>query len=130
MIVLLHYLFSHTKEEDTRIILHIILDVNNIATKFKTGLTKALPGYHALTGCDNTGTFMRRSKVRPLKILQKMKKYQTVFATLWNFLVVTEQVHSDMEVLVCADIKKRKKNIDSVRYENCSLSAFSIKLNE
>lgn len=50
------------------------IDVVSIATNLEssqTGLAAAMPGLHAMTGCDFTTAFYRKGKVKPLDILQK-----------------------------------------------------------
>ncbi|KAG1693768.1 Peripheral-type benzodiazepine receptor-associated protein 1 [Nymphon striatum] len=45
--------------------------INTLANHIGPVLCKALPGYHALTGCDYTSSFFRKGKVNPLKKAEK-----------------------------------------------------------
>ena len=53
--------------DNTRRYVHITALANHLGPI----LCKALPGYHAMTGCDYTSTFFRKGKVNPLKIAEK-----------------------------------------------------------
>ncbi|KAG1684708.1 hypothetical protein GQR58_009314 [Nymphon striatum] len=53
--------------DNTRRYAHITTLANHIGPV----LCKALPGYHALTGCDYTSSFFRKGKVNPLKKAEK-----------------------------------------------------------
>ncbi|KAK4886112.1 hypothetical protein RN001_002383 [Aquatica leii] len=41
-----------------------------------------LPCFHAITGCDYTPAFFRKDKVRPFKVLEKSKEYQSAFGNV------------------------------------------------
>lgn len=45
-------------------------------------MCKALPGFHAYTGCDFTASFYKKGKSRPFEILKSNEKYQIMFAEL------------------------------------------------
>lgn len=47
------------------------VDITALANHLGPVLCKALPGYHALTGCDYTSPFFRKGKVKPLQLAQK-----------------------------------------------------------
>jgi len=53
--------------DNTRRYVHITALANHLGPV----VCKALPGYHALTGCDYTSPFFRKGKVNPLKKAQK-----------------------------------------------------------
>ena len=53
--------------DNTRRYAHITALANHIGPV----LCKALPGYHALTGCDYTSPFFGKGKVNPLKKAEK-----------------------------------------------------------
>ena len=52
------------------------INVNDVYRILGDSLSKALPCFHALTGCDYTPAFFRKGKVRPFKLLEKSKEYQ------------------------------------------------------
>ena len=43
------------------------IDVSKLHRKLEYALTRALPGYHAISGCDYAAAFYRKEKVRPFK---------------------------------------------------------------
>ena len=58
------------------------INVNTIYSELGEALCKALPAYHAFTGCDYTASFFKKAKVRPLKLLQKDTDAQIVLSEL------------------------------------------------
>ena len=44
-----------------------LIDVSKLHRKLEDALTRALPGYHAISGCDYAAAFYRKEKVRPFK---------------------------------------------------------------
>ena len=58
------------------------ISVNNIYAKLGSKLCKALPAFHAFTGCDYTACFSRKGKVRPFKLLEKNDEAQEVFGSI------------------------------------------------
>jgi len=51
------------------------VNISAIATQIGYQLCKALPGFHAYTGCDYTAAFIRKGKKRPLAIAEKDEQY-------------------------------------------------------
>ena len=45
---------------------------------------KALPGFHAFTGCDTVSAFQGRGKVLVFRIMAKHLGFQEVFQGLWE----------------------------------------------
>ncbi|XP_063379234.1 uncharacterized protein LOC134666051 [Cydia fagiglandana] len=45
-------------------------------------LCRALPAFHAFTGCDYTASFYRQGKVKPFNLLKKDKHFQNAFENL------------------------------------------------
>ena len=73
-----------------------IIDIEGIRKNIGEDLSKALLGLHAFTGSDTTSAFMRKGKIRPLKIMQQKAQYVIAFKKL----VETEEVTDDVrEVL-------------------------------
>jgi hypothetical protein len=58
------------------------ISLNQLYRHIGEKLCKALPFYHAFTGCDYTSSFSRRGKVKPLKILENLEVVQDVFVNL------------------------------------------------
>ncbi|KAG5868788.1 hypothetical protein JTB14_001697 [Gonioctena quinquepunctata] len=53
------------------------ISVNQVYEIVGNSLSKALPCFHALTGCDYTPAFLRKSKLRPFNLLEQSKQYQS-----------------------------------------------------
>lgn len=47
------------------------INISQLVSGLGSQLCKALPGFHAFTGCDTVSAFAGRGKVKPLKLLQK-----------------------------------------------------------
>ncbi|CAH2015292.1 unnamed protein product [Acanthoscelides obtectus] len=58
------------------------VNVNELYRILGDSLSKALPCFHAITGCDYTPAFIRKGKVRPFKILEQSKEYQSAFGNI------------------------------------------------
>lgn len=64
-------------------------------------LCKALPGFHAFTGCDYTAAFARKGKVKPLNILKKKNEYVMGFAKLGENDEPSTEVKKLLEKFTC-----------------------------
>jgi len=53
-----------------------LINVNELYQVLGISLSKALPCFHAITGCDYTPAFFRKGKLRPFKLLEKSVEYQ------------------------------------------------------
>ena len=58
------------------------IDIKRLYNTFGSELSKSLPAYHAITGCDYTAVFPRKVKVNPFKILQKREDIQEALGNL------------------------------------------------
>jgi hypothetical protein len=59
-----------------------LLDINDIVHEHGNDLCAALLGLHAFTGCDSTSSFMKKGKIRPLKLMKNDSKFLDVFKSL------------------------------------------------
>ena len=65
-------------------------------------LVKALPGFHAFSGCDQTGTICGKSKVSCWNTLTKAKQpVLNAFSTLGSSTVISEYTQKMLESYVC-----------------------------
>jgi len=97
-----------------------IIDITATAEGLDSDVVKALPGFHAFTGCDSTSSFVRKGKKGPLKILLKNTHFVDAFKQLGDQVLTfgTTTVHgvSSLEAFVCHMYGKPKyENVDSVR---------------
>ncbi|GFV11584.1 uncharacterized protein TNCV_975741 [Trichonephila clavipes] len=78
-----------------------LISINDLYQDLCISLSKALPCFHAITGCDYTPAFFRKGILRPFKLLEKSVEYQLacqeiitddddelerIFATLEKFI--------------------------------------------
>ena len=57
------------------------LNCTELAEVLDQDLCKALPGFHAFTGCDYTAAFYRRGEARPFKLMEKVKAFSNAFGS-------------------------------------------------
>ena len=58
------------------------ISINQVSDQLGEPLCKALPFYHALTGCDNTSSFNRKGKIKLFKLLERNPELQETFLNL------------------------------------------------
>ena len=100
---------GHSSDNSRRYI-HITLLANHLGPV----LCKALPGYHALTGCDYTSTFFRKGKVSPLKTAEKSPLH---LEGLGNIGETTTFTDSDnlIETYVCSLYGQKLSSVNEAR---------------
>ena len=92
--------------------------VNMLHEELGSDLCRALPFFHALTGCDYTASFCRKGKVSPLKLLEKYVNIQRTFAAIPNSLELSSCVFNIVQRYVCLMYRKTGfEDVDEARYE-------------
>lgn len=76
------------------------IDVTLLASHLGSDMTRALPGFHAFTGCDYTAAFFRKGKVRPLSIMEK-GDFVTSFGMLGESETLPPTVIVQLESFTC-----------------------------
>ena len=71
--------------------------LTNIAAALGINMCKALPAFHAFSGCDYTSAFVRRGKVRPLMKLEKNECAQIAFAKLADDSAISDDTINEIE---------------------------------
>ncbi|GFS72483.1 uncharacterized protein TNCV_2116281 [Trichonephila clavipes] len=56
-----------------------LISINVLYQDLCISLSKALPCFHAIAGCDYTPAFFRKGKLRPFKLLEKSVEYQLAY---------------------------------------------------
>jgi len=76
--------------------------VSSIAAKLGDGISKALPGFHAFTGCDTTSAFVRKGKKAPFKLMAACSEYVEAFQQVGDapHCIWTHVFHT-LEQFVC-----------------------------
>lgn len=109
------------------------INVNQLYKKLGESVSKALPAFHALTGCDYNPSFFKRGKTAPFHKLQKSLKFQTAFTQLINndFAPVKKTVFPVLEEFVCHmyNLSKSKK-VDKARYDKFAATYVPKRRNE
>lgn len=94
-----------------------IIDVNALHEHLGLDLCKALPGFHAFTGCDYNPAFFRKGKQRPFQILAKNKEFQQAFASLGDTGIDIDNTFAKIQAFVCSMYGyETQKKINNVRY--------------
>ena len=94
------------------------ISVNQIHESFGKEFCKALPAFHAFTGCDYTASFNRKGKVRPLKLFENNESIQQVFSKLHDWNTINEEDIMSVESFVCKMYgQKRFASVNELRLE-------------
>ena len=73
------------------------VDVNSIYHSLGDLLSRALTGFHVLTGNDNSAAFKRKGKLRPFALLKKSTTFEEALAKLGFVQFLDEGVIADIE---------------------------------
>ena len=93
-----------------------LLNVSRMAINYGEQHCAALLGLHAFTGCDTTSSFKGIAKLKPLKLMLKRDKYESVFAKLGESWEVPGDVMVELESFTCGMYCNTKTNsVDSLR---------------
>ena len=80
-------LWFHTGTRDkTRYI-----PVHSISVSIGSSLCKALPGFHALTGCDSTSSFYGIGKKKAWNVIEKSSEFQTALGRLGQTISLSKK---------------------------------------
>jgi len=80
-----------------------LIDIHGIAGTLGPDLVKALPGLHAFSGSDCTSCFVKKGKLKPLKVLQQYPKFLDVFIRLGSTAnSLSDADLQDLERFVCS----------------------------
>lgn len=94
-----------------------LINVSEIAGAMREGYAEALLGLHAFTGCDSTSCFKGIGKLKPLKVLQKMVKFEVPLARLGDSWDVPPDLIDELEAFTCAFYGRPSiKCVDELRY--------------
>ena len=94
-------------------------DIKIEAEKLGAGMCKALPGFHAFTGCDTTSAFSFKGKIKPYKILLKDKSALEACAELGTNEVATAVLVQKLENFACRIYGDKGKGDRSINHLRC-----------
>ena len=93
-----------------------LINITELVADYTQEYCTALTAVHAFSHCDSTSAFKGVGKIKPVKILQKLPRYQRVLATLRNKWTVSEEMVAELEAYTCTIYGKgRSQSIDEVR---------------
>ena len=87
------------------------ISINQLFDQLGEPLCKALPFYHAFTGCDYTSLFNRKRKITLFKFLKKYPELQETFLNLSNSEGISDDIKSIIESFVCQMYGRKKKQL-------------------
>ncbi|GFW37608.1 uncharacterized protein TNCV_4028041 [Trichonephila clavipes] len=81
----------HLKNEDSHVWILIgtgnrvrYIDITKDYEHLGYSLSRCLPGFHAITGCDYNPAFFKKGKQKPFNTLKKNEEYQEAFMKFGN----------------------------------------------
>ena len=95
------------------------VNLTRIAANLGPRMCEALPAFHAFTGTDYTSAFVRKGKLKPLKLLEKSRETQDAFIEL----TTSEISHSAEKTLMSftatmfGDKHSQSHSLNEYRYE-------------
>ena len=107
------------------------IDIDKIHDYFGDSVCNALPALHIFTGSDYTAAFNKKGKVKPLKLLQDIVDFQSVFSELGSEEVVGGDIQDVIESFLCLWYSQPKKvtKLDDARL-NSFLNSYKTKKND
>lgn len=95
-----------------------LINVNELYQVLGISLSKALPCFHAMTGCDYTAAFFRKGKLRPFKLFEKSVEYQTACQEITtDDEDVLERTFMNLEKFICHIYGvPNSSNVNDVRF--------------
>ena len=93
------------------------MGVNLLNQCLNADLVSSLLGFHAFIGCNYTSSFIRKGKLKPLKMLKNSIHIQTIFKTLGNEPHTSEETRKELQKFTCRIYGSSLiSDIDSLRY--------------
>ena len=84
------------------------LNVNLLAGNLVSRICKALPSFHAFTGCDYSPAFFGKGKKKPLCLLLSDSDVQLVLSEAGESEYITDELMSGLEKFTCMIYGKKK----------------------
>ena len=89
-------------------------DLQNIDIQL---LLKSLISLHALTGCDTSGSFSGRGKVKTFKVMLKNQSHIEEFSAFGHVPTVSDQQLEWIQAFVCDVYGHKGKDVNLLRYK-------------
>ena len=95
------------------------VNLTKIAANLGQKMCKALPAYHAFTGTDYTSAFVRKGKLKPLKILQSSEETQDAFIDITSGHIsdTAEKTIMAFTAAIFGDKNSQRHSLNEYRYQ-------------
>ena len=111
-----------------------LINITELAEDYTEEYATALTTLHVFTKCDTTSAFKGIGKVKPIKLLQKIPRFQTILVELGKKWQVSNTLLTGLEEFTCALYGcKRFTSVNKLRFtiikEKCTTTDGNIKIN-
>ena len=95
------------------------INIRKVSEALGQDVCRALPGFHAFTGCDTVSAFSGRGKLGALKLLINSDKFKEGFIKLGSEWEITSELLKLLEEFTCKIYVNQTDicNVNRVRYE-------------
>lgn len=94
------------------------VNCTQLAEKLGSSVCRALPGFHAFTGCDYTAAFVRKGKIKAYNLLLENEEYQNMFEHLTNPEDINDKEKTDLVQRFTNEMYNVKNNdVNVARFE-------------
>ena len=105
------------------------IDLHDIRQQVGVGITNALPGLHALTGCDSVSGMYGKGKVRAAKLVYKSEDFQKTMEEVGTSVALTDDLFERLQIFICHLYgQKTLKKVNEARYNMFRLGTHSEQL--
>lgn len=104
-----------------------IIDINDLYSTLSPNVCKALPAFHAFTGCDYNPSFYRKAKARPYNILTSSTEFVQAFSDLSDQSCDIDRTLPIIDTFICR-VYTQPKSITSVNVARYTILAKRFKV--
>ena len=95
------------------------VDIDSIGNILGRNVCEALPGMHAITGCDTVSSFAGKGKLSAFQLVKKNVSFQELFARCglsWEF---SDADFTNPQIFTCSlyGAKKAESDVNTLRYQ-------------
>ena len=107
-----HYYILRGTKNKTRFI-----DIKEISGSLGPERCKALPGLHALMGCESKSAFVGKGKQAAFKIMHRSEENQSALQHLGESFEMAKEVYMKLERFVCQLYGKTSRDVNDLCYK-------------
>ena len=93
-----------------------LIDIHAVVSNLGPDLCKALPGVHALTGCDSVSAFAGCGKKKAFHLIKTTDKFCKSLQNLGSQITPSSQLMEEIENFVCALYGNSSSSVNEARY--------------